>query len=44
MKVKKVYQGEKDHWIINNPSSGFFDEIIVAVGTCGEPKMPHIPS
>jgi hypothetical protein len=25
------------------PSNGRFDGVMAAVGTCGEPKMPHIP-
>lgn len=41
--VEKIYQDDKGRWIINDPSSGRFDGIIAAVGTCGDPKMPHIP-
>jgi cation diffusion facilitator CzcD-associated flavoprotein CzcO len=41
--VEKIYQDDKGRWIINNPSNGRFDGIIAAVGTCGDPKMPHIP-
>lgn len=34
---------EKNGWIINEDRSfGMFDGIIAAVGTCGDPKMPHI--
>ena len=32
-------------WIINNdPSFGRFDGVIPCIGTCGEPKMPHLPN
>lgn len=31
-------------WIINNdPSLGRFDGVLAAIGTCGEPSIPHIP-
>lgn len=40
--VEKVYQDDKGHWIINDPSNGRFDGIIAAIGTCGNAKMPHI--
>ncbi|KAJ9648905.1 hypothetical protein H2201_001985 [Coniosporium apollinis] len=42
-KVTKVYKDRQGRWIINDPSNGRFDGIIAAIGTCGEPKMPHIP-
>ncbi|KAK5989735.1 putative monooxygenase [Cladobotryum mycophilum] len=43
-KVSKVRQDDQTRWIINgDPSHGLFDGLIVAVGTCGEPKKPHIP-
>ncbi|KIW04250.1 uncharacterized protein PV09_04555 [Verruconis gallopava] len=42
-KVTKLYQDDKNRWIVNDPSNGRFDGVIVAVGTCGEPKMAHIP-
>ncbi len=41
-KVEKVYQDEKGRWIINDPSNGRFKGLIVAVGTCGDPKMPKM--
>src|ERR1700759_4500689 len=41
-KVTKVYKNDKGKWIINDPSNGVFDGVIAAVGTCGDPKMPHI--
>ncbi|KAL7627264.1 hypothetical protein AAE478_001453 [Parahypoxylon ruwenzoriense] len=41
-KVDKVYQDEKGRWIINNPSNGTFGGVIAAVGTCGDPMMPHM--
>ncbi|KUI55900.1 Baeyer-Villiger monooxygenase [Cytospora mali] len=42
-KIEKVYQDEKGRWVLNDPSNGRFDGLIAAVGTCGEPKRPHIP-
>ena len=42
-KVEKVYKDQQGRWIINNPSNGRFDGVIAAIGTCGDPKMPHIP-
>ena len=43
VKVKGVKQDDQTRWVINNdPSLGRFDGLIVAIGTCGEPKMPHI--
>jgi cation diffusion facilitator CzcD-associated flavoprotein CzcO len=42
-KVTKIYQDKKKRWIINDPSNGRFDGVLVAVGTCAEPKSPHIP-
>lgn len=41
-KVEKVYKDNKGRWIINNESNGRFDGIIASVGTCGDPKKPHI--
>lgn len=43
-KVTRVYRDEKTRkWTINTPENGEFDGVMLAVGTCGEPKMPHIP-
>jgi cation diffusion facilitator CzcD-associated flavoprotein CzcO len=41
-KVTKVYKDDKGQWIVNDPEYGTFDGILVAVGTCGDPKIPHI--
>jgi len=41
-KVEKVYKDDQGRWIINDPSNGRFDGVIAAIGTCGEPKMPHL--
>lgn len=41
--VTKVYKDNQGRWIVNDPSNGRFDGIVAAVGTCGDPKMPHIP-
>lgn len=42
-RVTSVTQDKQGRWIINDPSNGRFDGVMAAVGTCGEPKMPHIP-
>ena len=43
-RVTQVYRDEKKgRWIINDPSNGEFEGVILAVGTCGDPKTPHIP-
>ena len=41
-KVTSVYQDKQCRWIINDPSNGRFDGVIPAIGSCGDPKMPHI--
>jgi len=43
IRVTKVYKDDAGRWIINDPSNGRFDGIIAAIGTCGDPKMPHVP-
>ncbi|KAL8851952.1 MAG: hypothetical protein Q9221_003163 [Calogaya cf. arnoldii] len=43
--VKSTRQDPRGRWIINDdPSLGIFDGILAAVGTCGDPKMPHMPN
>jgi len=42
-RVTSVYKDNQGRWIINDPSNGRFDGIVAAIGTCGEPKIPHIP-
>ncbi|KAI1493521.1 monooxygenase [Biscogniauxia mediterranea] len=41
-KVEKIYKDDAGRWIINNTSNGRFEGVIAAVGTCGDPKMPHM--
>ncbi|KAH6658891.1 monooxygenase [Truncatella angustata] len=41
-KIDKVYQDEHGRWILNDPSNGRFEGLIAAVGTCGDPKIPHM--
>jgi cation diffusion facilitator CzcD-associated flavoprotein CzcO len=44
VKVDSVQKNEDGKWIINeNTSYGDFDGVIAAVGTCGDPKIPHLP-
>ena len=40
--VKSVRRTENGKWIVNGEEQEF-DGVIVAVGTCGEPKMPMLP-
>ena len=35
-------QDKQGRWIVNDPSNGRFDGVMAAVGSCGDPKMPHI--
>lgn len=42
-KVRSVRSDENDRWIINDVSNGKFDGVIAAIGSCGDPKVPHIP-
>lgn len=42
--VTKVCKGLHGRWIVNDPSYGRFDSVIAANGTCGDPKMAHVPS
>ncbi|KAH7031649.1 monooxygenase [Microdochium trichocladiopsis] len=42
VKVEKVYKDDKGRWVVNTPSNGYFAGVIAAVGTCGDPKMPHM--
>ena len=41
-RVENVYKDRQNRWIINNESNGRFDGIIACVGTCGDPKTPHM--
>ena len=41
-RVEKVYQEPNGRWIVNDASYGRFDGVIPAIGTCGDPKMPHV--
>ncbi|KOS22206.1 putative monooxygenase [Escovopsis weberi] len=42
-RVDKVRNDDGAGWVVNDdPRYGRFDGLIVAVGTCGEPKMPHL--
>lgn len=41
-KIEKVYKDDKGRWILDDPSNGVYEGLIAAVGTCGEPKMPHL--
>ncbi|RHZ54871.1 uncharacterized protein CDV56_100997 [Aspergillus thermomutatus] len=42
--VESVWRDkESGKWYVQHQSYGQFDGVISAVGTCGDPKMPHIP-
>ncbi|THV06599.1 FAD/NAD(P)-binding domain-containing protein [Dendrothele bispora CBS 962.96] len=42
VKVERVWQESDDKWFVNSEEYGKFDGVIAAVGTCGDPKMPHM--
>ena len=43
-RVTSVTQDNHGRWIVNNDdSNGRFDGVMAAVGSCGDPKMPHMP-
>ncbi|GME42824.1 putative pyridine nucleotide-disulfide oxidoreductase class-2 protein [Neofusicoccum parvum] len=42
-RVEKVYKDAQGRWVINDTSNGRFDGVVAAIGTCGDPKVPHIP-
>lgn len=42
-RVTSVTEDNQGRWIINDPSNGRFDGVMAAVGSCGDPKMPHMP-
>ncbi|KAF5375284.1 hypothetical protein D9758_000548 [Tetrapyrgos nigripes] len=41
-KVEKVWQESDDKWYVNSEEYGKFDGVIAAIGTCGDPKTPHM--
>lgn len=42
-KVESVKEDDNGRWTINDNSDEKFDGIIAAVGSCGDPKVPHVP-
>ena len=42
-RVTSVTQDNQGRWIINGNSNDRFDGVMAAVGSCGDPKMPHMP-
>jgi thioredoxin reductase len=43
-KVEKIYKDSTGRWVVNNAANGHFDGVIAAVGSCGDPQMPRLPS
>lgn len=41
--VTSVTKDKQGLWIVNDPSNGRFDGVMAAVGSCGDPKIPHMP-
>jgi len=43
--VRKIERGVDLKWAVKfeGGEEGGFDGVIVAIGTCGDPKMPHFP-
>ena len=42
-RVTSIAQDDQGRWIVNDSSNGRFDGVMAAVGSCGDPKMPHLP-
>ncbi|KAF2225049.1 hypothetical protein BDZ85DRAFT_87803 [Elsinoe ampelina] len=42
-RVEQVKSAGHGQWYVNDKSHGKFDGIIAAIGSCGDPKMPHLP-
>lgn len=44
VRIESVWKDDKTgKWVVQDRSYGLFDAVVPAVGTCGEPKLPHIP-
>lgn len=41
--VTSVTKDKQGLWIVNDSSNGRFDGVMAAVGSCGDPKIPHMP-
>ena len=42
-RVTSIAKDEQGRWIVNGNSKDKYDGIMAAVGSCGDPKVPHIP-
>ncbi|KAF1345398.1 putative dimethylaniline monooxygenase [Delphinella strobiligena] len=42
-KVESIRKGKNNKWVVDDGSDGLFDGVIAAVGSCGDPKVPHVP-
>ena len=42
-RVTSVEQIRGERWIINGNQDDVYDGIIAAIGSCGDPKIPHMP-
>ncbi|PGH00240.1 hypothetical protein GX51_05937 [Blastomyces parvus] len=44
--IKSIDMNKGGKWVINNSEAkyGTFDGVVAAVGSCGDPKMPYLPS
>ena len=43
-RVTSVTQDKQGRWTINDPSNGWFDGVMAAVGTCGAVSSNHLQS
>ena len=43
-RVTSVSKDQQGRWIINGNLRDKYDGVMAAVGSCGEPKMPHMPN
>ena len=41
-RITSVTKDKQGRWILNDPSNGRFDGVMAAIGSCGDPKMPHV--
>ena len=42
LRASRIFQDRDKRWVINDSSHGTFDGVVVAVGTCGNPRSPWI--
>lgn len=43
-RVTSITQNQRGQWIVNGSSEDTFDGVMPAIGSCGDPKMAHLPN